>query len=154
RRYDEEGFVVCPALVPRVDCEGLCAHLSEVIARVLAETAAGTRTEPGFWALMARSRDTVEVFRDPAQPGVGEGATMRVGHALHAVDPGFAAFAAQPALRGRLRQIVGEPGWLIQSAVIYKQPRSDLVQFGMHQDAWYLTTEPESLALAFVALDD
>ncbi len=24
----------------------------------------------------------------------------------------------------------------------------------MHQDAWYLTTEPESLALAFIALDD
>jgi phytanoyl-CoA hydroxylase len=41
----------------------------------------------------------------------------------------------------------------VQSAVIYKQPHSDRVQFGFHRDSAYLPTDPESLVLAFVALD-
>ena len=41
----------------------------------------------------------------------------------------------------------------VQSAVIYKQPHSDRVQFGFHRDSAYLPTDPESLVLAFIALD-
>jgi phytanoyl-CoA hydroxylase len=155
--YHEHGFVVCPELVPRAACDALVGHLSRVIAAVAAEYVAGARREIGFWELMARSRGGLEVFWDPSRgsPDTGmEAATMRVGHALHAVDPTFGAFCATPAIRSCLRQIVGEPGVVLQSAIIYKPPRSEAVQFGMHQDASYLTTEPESLALAFVALDD
>jgi phytanoyl-CoA hydroxylase len=50
--------------------------------------------------------------------------------------------------------LLGHGAHVVQSAVVYKQPRSEIVQFGLHQDAAYLTTEPQSLALAFVALDD
>jgi len=155
--YHEHGFVVCPDLVPRAACDALNGHLSTVIAAVAAEYVAGVRREIGFWELMARSRGGLEVFWDPSRGSPHTGlaaATMRVGHALHAVDPTFGAFCAVPAIRSRLRQTVGEPGTVLQSAIIYKQPRSEAVQFGMHQDASYLTTEPESLALAFVALDD
>ncbi len=156
-RYHRDGFLVCPALLPRAACEALTGQLSTRIAAVAAEYVAGARREIGFWELMTRSRGGLEVFWDPSRgsPGEGlEGAAMRVGHALHLADPAFEAFCADPTLRGGLRQIVGEPGVVLQSAVIYKQPRSELVQFGMHQDAWYLTTSPESLALAFIALDD
>ena len=156
-RYHEDGFLVCPGLVPRAACEALNGHLSGLIAAVAAEYVAGARQELGFWDLMKRSRSTVEVFWDPSRgsPRGGlEPATMRVGHAPHAVDPAFGAFCAAPAIQGGLRAILGGEGVVLTSAIIYKQPRSELVQFGMHQDAAYLTTEPESLALAFVALDD
>jgi len=155
--YDAQGFVVCPDLLEPAACDALNRHLSTLIAQVAAEYVAADRREVGFWELMTRSRDRVEVFWDPVRgsPRTGlEAATMRVGHALHAGDPTFATFSSSPAIRTRLLQVVGGSGSMIQSAVIYKQPRSDLVQFGMHQDASYLTTEPESLALAFVALDD
>jgi phytanoyl-CoA hydroxylase len=157
RAYEEQGYVVCPGLLPRGDCDALTAHLSTLIARIAAEYVAGTRHELGFWELMTRSRDRVEVFWDGDRSSPREGlepATTRVGHALHAADPAFASLCASKALTARLREVVGEQGSMIQSAVIYKQPRSDRVQFGMHQDASYLTTEPESLALAFIALDD
>ena len=155
--YEERGYVVCPGLVPGATCDALNAHLSKIITDVAAEYLAGVRTELGFWDLMTRSRDRVEVFWDAARgsPERGlEAGTMRVGHALHAADPVFAAFSTAPPLRTRLAQVVGGDADMIQSAVIYKQPHSDAVQFGMHQDASYLTTSPESLALAFVALDD
>lgn len=156
--YAERGYLVCPDLLSREACDAACARLSVIIEEVAAEYAAGARPVVDFWSLMARSRDGIEVFWDPSRgppaPGSLEGATMRVGHAIHRLDPVFRDLAATPALREGLRQIVGEPGELIQSAVIYKQPRSRLVQFGMHQDAWYLTTEPDSLVLAFLALDD
>jgi len=79
---------------------------------------------------------------------------MRVGHGLHLADPVFAAFCREPAIAASLAQLVPPPVKLIQSTVVYKQPRDSLVQFGSHQDAWYLTTDPESLVLAFVPLDD
>jgi len=156
-RYHAQGFLVCPGLVTRLACERLCVHLSATIAAVASEYVAGARRELPFWDLMRRSRGGLEVFWDPSSGSPRDGleaATMRVGHALHAADPVFAAFCAAPAIRERFRQILGGPGAVLASAVIYKQPRSEIVQFGMHQDAWYLTTAPDSLALAFVALDD
>lgn len=154
--YDEHGYVVCRGVFARETCDALNLHLSSVIASVAAEYAAGTRRELGFWELMTRSRDRLEVFWDSSCGSPEEGLerkTMRIGHALHAVDPAFGAFCASPPLLERLQSLVGRDGRVVQSAIIYKQPRSEVVQFGMHQDASYLTTEPESLALAFVALD-
>ena len=79
---------------------------------------------------------------------------MRVGHGLHLADPEFGALCREPAIVSSLAQLVPRPVKLIQSAVVYKQPGDQLVQFGSHQDAWYLTTDPESLVLAFVPFDD
>jgi phytanoyl-CoA hydroxylase len=160
-RYREEGFLVCPGIVEPRACEELCNHLDQLIVGIGAQYAAGTRQEVDSWRLMRLSRGGIEVFWDLTRgppgslaPAERQRATMRVGHALHLVDPVFAAFCARPALCDRFRAVVGPPAVVLQSAVITKQPGSELVKFGMHQDAWYLTTEPESLALAFVALDD
>lgn len=156
--YTEQGYLVCPGLLSREVCEEACAQLSVLIEEVGEQCASGQRAMMDFWSLMARSRGSIEVFADPRRPLPPaqelEGATMRVGHALHLHDPVFRALCQIDALRSAMRQLVGGAGQLLQSAVIYKQPTSDLVQFGMHQDAWYLPNEPESLLLAFVALDD
>jgi phytanoyl-CoA hydroxylase len=123
------------------------------------------------------------VSLDAAQPPltalpapVWESRAMRIGHGLHLVEPAFAAFCRSPAIAAPLRCFAHVAAQLsagasphqaaraalestararfVQSAVIYKQPRSDAVQFGFHRDSAYLPSEPESLVLAFVALDD
>jgi phytanoyl-CoA hydroxylase len=158
-RYAEDGYLVLEGALGADDVERAREALTAVIARVQGELAAGTRDEPDFWSMLRRSGDRVDVFRDPGAPfdardaGSLERATMRVGHALHR-DPLFGAFTADERLRAPLRAAVGEPAELVTTAVIYKQPRSSTVQFGLHQDAWYLTTDPETLHLAYVALDD
>jgi len=155
REFDERGYVVRRGVFPRAGCQALCDRLSALIERVARDYRTGARTERDFWRLLARSAFGLEVFAD-APPGDGpwEPHAMRIGHALHLVDGAFRKACCDPAVTAIVRQVTPPPAKVIQSAVIYKQPSSDNVQFGPHQDASYLTTEPESLVLAFVALDD
>lgn len=78
---------------------------------------------------------------------------MRVGHALHR-DPELGMLCRAPEVIERLRSLFGSRVRYLHSAVTYKQPYSDLVQFGLHQDAAYLPTSPETLTRTFIALDD
>lgn len=160
-QFDKDGYFVRPALFSRARGEAACEHLSRVIEGVAREYKAGARTELDFWKLMPRSAGGLEVFWDlsggslmESPPEAWERRAMRIGHALHAVDPVFRDLACGPELSAILRALVPAPARVVQSAVIYKQPKSQAVQFGYHQDSSYLTLEPESLALAFVALDD
>ncbi len=156
-RYREQGFVVCPGLYPRATCDALTGHLSSVIAGVAAEYLAGARRELGFWDLMKRSRGGLEVFWDPSRGSPREGLRRRP---CASATPSTRRTQVSPGSARRRPSATRSARWsvaralLLSSAVIYKQPRSEVVQFGMHQDASYLTTEPESLALAFIALDD
>ena len=77
----------------------------------------------------------------------------KVGHALHDLDPDFAAFSHNAKL-GRTAQDCGmtDPG-LIQSMVIFKQPEIG-GEVGMHQDATFLHTEPQSVIGFWFALED
>jgi phytanoyl-CoA hydroxylase len=182
REFAQTGFFVHEGAIAEAACDALLAALSEVIARTAAERLAGARAGKGFWELLAGSAHGVEVFFDEG-PGplhelpapAWEARAMRIGHGLHLAEAAFAAFARLPQIAGPLRRFAHAaallsggtsaeeaaaaaheapaPARLVQSAVIYKQPRSDVVQFGFHRDAAYLPTEPESLVLAFVALD-
>jgi len=76
-----------------------------------------------------------------------------IGHGLHEADPRFEAACLHGVVGETLAEAVGGDARVVQSAIIYKQPHNDIVQFGFHQDSAYLTTEPDTLTLAFVALD-
>lgn len=151
--FAERGFeVVRGALAPE-RCAALRERLSELIARAGAEHARGER-RADFWAQMPRSRHAIEVFwQDDGRRGFEERLVMRVGHGLHLGDERFADAILRSPVAGALARAVGGPTDVVQSAVIYKQPESDAVQFGMHQDAAYLSPTPGPLVLAFVALD-
>jgi phytanoyl-CoA hydroxylase len=180
--FAETGFFVGPSAIPEGDCDTLVAALSALIERVALAHRGGLRPARSFWELLPASAHGEEVFFDEASGPLGalpapawEARAMRIGHGLHLTDPAFVAFCRRPEVAGPLRRFAhvaallsggaspGEaargallaagPARLVQSAVIYKQPRSDAVQFGFHRDAAYLPTEPESLVLAFVALD-
>ena len=157
--FGRDGYFVRPDGVPAVMVDALNARLSELITRCAAEHLDGTRKSLAFWDILRRSRDDASVCWDtrgemPARVEAWEARAMRIGHGLHNVDELFLSAARGPAIGGVLSALVPPPAWIVQSTVVYKQPQSDVVQFGLHQDAAYLTTDPESLVLAFLALDD
>ena len=160
-RFLREGYLLVERAVDRATCDTLVAHLSELLARIAGEHLSGARTTTDFWETMPRSLTRTCAFWDEKRADLRslpasewESFAMRVGHVLHADDAPFGAVCAGPAIGDGLAELVGEPSRLVQSAVIYKQPLSDAVQFGWHQDSSYLTADPDTLVLAFLALDD
>jgi phytanoyl-CoA hydroxylase len=80
-------------------------------------------------------------------------AINKIGHALHDRDPVFEAFSRDPALAALARVLgLAEPR-LMQSMLIFKQPRigGEVV---WHQDASFLATEPQSVIGFWFALED
>ena len=148
--YRARGFVVLRGLVDAQVCAALRAALSQVIEVAASQRRAGRRVD--FWEQMPRSRRASEVF---FEEGVtfDEGRVMRVGHALHLAPGPFRDLALDSPLARALGAVLPPPVQVVSSAVVYKQPKSDVVQFGFHQDAAYLTYSPPVLALAFLALD-
>ncbi len=79
-------------------------------------------------------------------------AINKIGHALHDRDPVFGRFSRDPALPAMAQGLgLAEP-LLIQSMLIFKQPRigGDVV---WHQDASFLYTEPQSVVGFWFALE-
>lgn len=156
--FARDGYFIRPDALDAAAINAINARLSQLIARCAAEHRAGQRPSLEFWTILRGSQHDASVCWDtadgmPDDLAAWESRAMRVGHGLHRVDDVFAALVRHPAIGGVLAGLL-PAAVVLQSAVVYKQPRSDRVQFGLHQDAAYLTSEPESLVLAFLALDD
>jgi len=159
--YERDGYAIAPGALSQSRCIALCERLSAIIVRDAERCLADRRIDLSFFARFVDSSDQALAFFDDARGdlralpvGAWESRVMRVGHALHAADEAFAALLSDPNVGVVSRALMGDAAHVLTSAVIYKQPRSDNVQFGLHQDSWYLTTDPPSLHLAFIALDD
>lgn len=80
-------------------------------------------------------------------------ALNKIGHAMHDLDPVFDRFCRDPRLAALSADLgLADPG-LVQSMVIFKQPRIG-GEVGMHQDASFLHTEPVSVTGFWFALED
>ena len=80
-------------------------------------------------------------------------ALNKIGHALHDLDPVFGRFCRDRRLAAISDDLgLADPG-LVQSMVIFKQPRIG-GEVGMHQDATFLATEPQSVIGFWFALED
>ena len=80
-------------------------------------------------------------------------AINKIGHALHDRDPVFDRFSRDPALAALAAEVgLGHP-LLMQSMLIFKQPRigGEVV---WHQDASFLYTEPQSVVGFWFALEE
>lgn len=151
-RFEADGFFVRRGALDEGQCATLNQKLSTLIGELGAAHARGERA-CDFWRQLARSTAANEIFWHPGTASFDEQHVMRVGHVLH-LDARFEQVIRTPVVR-TLGSLLRPPAAVIQTAVIYKQPHSDVVQFGYHRDAEYLTVVPSSaLALAFVALDD
>ena len=153
--YEREGYVFCPGLLAPAACDALNAELSSIIERIGAEHARGERADDA-WRQMPRSLSRIEVFWMPGAeaPRFVERRVIRVGHTLHLDAPLFAEATLRSPIAGALAAALGQGTRVVYAAVVYKQPYSEFPRFSFHQDASYLPSEPFSLALAYLALDD
>ena len=80
-------------------------------------------------------------------------AINKIGHALHDRDPLFSRFSRDPRLAALAADLGFVEPRLVQSMLIFKQPRigGEVV---WHQDASFLITEPRSVVGFWFALED
>ena len=74
-------------------------------------------------------------------------AINKIGHALHVLDPAFAAFSTTPAVHTLAKQLGFRAPILLQSMLIFKHPRIGN-KVDVHRDSTFLYTEP-STAIGF-----
>lgn len=80
-------------------------------------------------------------------------AVNKLGHAMHDLDPVFAAFSRGPRLRAVAESVDLVLPKLVQSMYIFKQPGIG-GEVMCHQDSTYLYTEPESVVGFWFAIED
>ena len=80
-------------------------------------------------------------------------AVNKIGHALHDCDPVFEHFSRDPRLAELARDIGLADTRLMQSMLIFKQPRIG-GEVCWHQDASFLATEPQSVVGFWFALEE
>jgi phytanoyl-CoA hydroxylase len=77
----------------------------------------------------------------------------KLGHAMHDLDPGFAAFSHTPELAAVAADIGFVDPLLLQSMYIFKQPHIG-GEVNCHTDHTFLWTEPRSCVGFWFAIDD
>ncbi len=82
-----------------------------------------------------------------------ERAVNKLGHAMHDLDPVFAAFSRGPRLQAVAEAVGLVDPLLVQSMYIFKQPGIG-GEVSCHQDSTYLYTEPTSVVGFWFAIED
>jgi len=77
----------------------------------------------------------------------------KIGHAMHDLDPVFAAFSRDPRCGDIARQLGHADPKIWQSMYIFKQPRIG-GEINWHQDATFFYTTPISVLTFWFAIDD
>ncbi len=149
--WQKHGVLVLEKVVP----EAVCEQITGVLNRFINDAAERERTQPwpdGFAARLKASANSVVPFWDPTVPAERPPVDklMRLGHQLHQI-PEIAALYRRPEILGTLSVTLKTP--LLVNAVLIDKVPGGSVQFGIHQDSWYLFSEPESLVSMQIALD-
>jgi phytanoyl-CoA hydroxylase len=163
QQYERDGFLVIDGFASDDQCAALRERAAEIVTAfdpaehfsVFSTREQARTTDEYFLA----SADQVRCFFEEEAFDVSgqlrqakEHSINKIGHALHELDPVFAAFSQQVAL-GELAQDLGfiQPQ-LMQSMYIFKQP-SIGGEVVCHQDATFLYTEPQSVTGFWFALE-
>lgn len=162
--YRRDGFLIIDRFIPEETCRALVTRAEALIeafdpseSRTVFDTSAQTHGADDYFR---KSGDKIRFFYEPEAIDASgmlkvpkSRAINKIGHALHDLDPAFAALSRRTALRRLAFGIGLADPLLIQSMLILKQPRIG-EEVGWHQDATYLYTEPLSATGFWIALED
>lgn len=162
--WERDGFLVLPNLIAPNKCDELAARSAELVdafdpsshstvfrTNEQNRVADGTFLNSGsriefFWEEEAFD-DNDQLTVDPAK------AINKFGHAQHDLDPTFSSFSRQDPLPEIVADLGIEDPRLLQSMLIFKQPRIG-GEVGSHQDAAFLYTDPITVIGLWFALED
>lgn len=156
--FARDGFAVVPEFLDPAQCGALIAR-----AEALAEKLAPGSPRSVF-TTVEQARTSDEWFLGSGgrvrcffEEGAGEVAAARainkIGHALHDLDPVYAAASYDPRLVGLARACGLIDPLAIQSMIIFKAPGIG-GEVSVHQDACFLYTEPPTVVGFWIALEE
>lgn len=162
--FDAAGVIILEDFVRPEACRRLIGRIRELVAafdprtvQSVFSTIANTQYDDAYFQ---ESGDKIRYFfEDGAFDADGvlrrdkHESLNKIGHALHDLDPVFAAFSRTPKLAAAAASLGLDAPVLIQSMVIFKPPRIG-GEVRCHQDSTYLYTEPESCTGFWFALED
>jgi phytanoyl-CoA hydroxylase len=160
----EHGYAILNRFATRDECQALRERMAALVAAFepsATPTAFNTDRERHVSdAYFLGSGGEIRFFfeKDALLPEgrlavAKERALNKVGHALHDLDPVFAAFSRGEKIEALVRAFGLEAPLLLQSMYIFKQPGIG-GEVNCHQDGSFLYTEPDSLLGIWLALED
>lgn len=161
--YERDGFLILEDFVAAAACDALKARAAEIVRGFQPETVSifttreQTRTSDDYFL---GSGDQIRCFFEE-DAFAADGSLRRplaqsinkIGHAMHDLDPTFAAFSRTPALAALVAELGMTAPRLVQSMYIFKQPFIG-GEVGAHQDHTFLWTDPPSVLGLWFALED
>ena len=163
--WRREGLLVLPEFAPPAALRRLAARAQAIVeafepgADECAVFSSRERAALSQRALVDSAGGVRCFFEQEAFDAAGQlvvpkaRAINKIGHALHEREPLFDAFSRDPRLAAIASDLGFEQPLLMQSTLIFKQPRigGEVV---WHQDASFLITEPPSVVGFWFALED
>ena len=161
-RFESDGFVVLPNFKSREDIAALRARAAEIVDAFDPNVASGvftTATHVTRDRYFKESATSVRCFFE--EEAFDEQGSLRqskdlsinkIGHAMHDLDPVFAAFSHGPELAAIARDLGNDDPRIYQSMYIFKQPHIG-GEVRWHQDATYFATTPQSVVTLWFALE-
>jgi phytanoyl-CoA hydroxylase len=162
RRYREDGYLVLPGFRPAQATAALRRRALEIVAAFDPAAGGGVfstlKQQADAWFI--GSAETVRCFFE--EDAFDEAGRLRepkalsinkIGHAMHELDPVFAAFSHGPDWAELARDLGLARPQLWQSMFIFKQPGIG-GEVRWHQDATFLHSEPVTVTGFWIALED
>ncbi|HEY4442625.1 MAG TPA: phytanoyl-CoA dioxygenase family protein [Candidatus Elarobacter sp.] len=164
RRFAADGFVVLPGFKSPAEVAALRARAAAIVddfdprtpgAVFSTRDDAKTKAEEYFLSSGNAVRCFFEEEAFDAGGNLRQPKAMsinKIGHAMHVLDPVFAAFANDAKIGALLRELgLAEPK-IVQSMYIFKQPHIG-GEVRWHQDETYFVTDPPSVTTLWFALE-
>jgi phytanoyl-CoA hydroxylase len=163
--WQRDGVIVLPGFAPSADVAALARRAHEIVAAFepdendAAVFSSRDRAQLSQRALVASAGTVRCFFEEEAFDAQGAlrvdkaRAINKIGHALHDREPVFSRFSRDPRLAALAADLGFVQPRLMQSMLIFKQPRigGEVV---WHQDASFLITDPPSVVGFWWALED